>query len=236
MTKLLNIESGFAQVKNEVLNDPTLSWKAKGLFAFLASKPHKWDFSSKRMKNDSTDGYRAVLAGLRELEFSGYLARKKEGNGRMIYSLDHTKKHEALGAVSAPSRNRTVPKPHSAETAPISNTESDSNTKKKEIKSSDGVAITGKEVNDFLDKFGAVNPNHEQLFKRKPQREAMERMLAKHGAKAMEATMTVMVECAGDEYCPTITTPIQLESKMAALIIHWRKKNGNGGKSRMMEV
>lgn len=86
-------DTGFVQVKNEVLNDKTLSLKAKGLFAYLYGKPDTWDFSYKRIKLDHTDGGDSVMEGLKELEISGYLLRKKRKDGRVGYFLRWNKRH-----------------------------------------------------------------------------------------------------------------------------------------------
>ncbi len=37
--KLKKQDVGFAQVKNDVLGDPSLSWKAKGIYAYLYGNP-----------------------------------------------------------------------------------------------------------------------------------------------------------------------------------------------------
>jgi hypothetical protein len=79
----------FAQIANEFLNDKTLSLKAKGLFAYLYSKPEDWDFSMFRIKNDCTDGKASVRIGLKELENAGYLLRTKQSDGRMHYHLTY---------------------------------------------------------------------------------------------------------------------------------------------------
>ena len=87
--KLSKKDVGFAQIKNEVLSDKNLSWKAKGIFAYLYSKPDDWDFSMHRIKDDSTDGKESVRMGLKELEDAGYLIRTRQINGRMNYHLTY---------------------------------------------------------------------------------------------------------------------------------------------------
>ncbi|MDA3837255.1 MAG: hypothetical protein PF542_06565 [Nanoarchaeota archaeon] len=88
--KLRKEEVGFTQVKNNILNDKNLSFKAKGLFAYLYSKPNDWDFSSKRIKNDSIDGLDSTLSGLKELEEAGYLVRMRTKTGKVEYCLYHS--------------------------------------------------------------------------------------------------------------------------------------------------
>lgn len=82
----------FTQVANCVLFDPNLSGKAKGLYAYLYSKPDDWDFALDRITKDFKDGRRAIYTGILELEEAGYLKREKiMGNspdrGRTKYHL-----------------------------------------------------------------------------------------------------------------------------------------------------
>jgi len=104
---------GFTQVSNEIFNDEKLSFKAKGLYGFLMSKPDGWNFEANRIAGQSKDGRRAVLNGLTELEENGYLVRRKQSDGRLDYEL--------FNAKSAECQNRRVPKAHGGETDTISN-------------------------------------------------------------------------------------------------------------------
>jgi hypothetical protein len=134
--KIKKVETNFTQVSNNPLNDKRLSWKAKGVFAYLYSKPDSWDFSSARMKNDSKDGRDALLSGLKELEEVGYLIRKKLPSGRVEYILDYNPVPENPIQASEPvPENPTVGKSHSGKSRPVSNTELNSNTE--EIKNTE---------------------------------------------------------------------------------------------------
>ena len=77
----------FTQVANQVLNDKNLSAKAKGLYAYLYSKPEGWDFALDRICLDFKDGRKSVYSGIQELEGNGYLIREKQKTGRTIYLL-----------------------------------------------------------------------------------------------------------------------------------------------------
>lgn len=55
MAKLNRPKNDFTIVSNFLLNDKTLSFKAKGLFAYLFSKPDDWDFSVERIDLEGTD-------------------------------------------------------------------------------------------------------------------------------------------------------------------------------------
>lgn len=100
--KISNIDVPYAQVPNRVLFDARLSWKAKGIWAYIQAKPNDWDFSSERMAGDSIDGVKATRSGIDELIQSGYLVAKRLKSGRMSYFLTEKAK---------------VEKSHSAETA-----------------------------------------------------------------------------------------------------------------------
>ena len=123
----------FTMVANEVLKDPRLSLKAKGMYAYLFSKPDDWDFSNLRIAREMSDGRHAVLAALNELEGLALLERVKQPNGRMDYHLKHATQSQKTGPRlfdEPKSGNRTVRKSHSAKTRPISNTVLLSNTEK----------------------------------------------------------------------------------------------------------
>lgn len=83
MVKVTNLgKHGFTIVNNIALADSTLSWKAKGILAYMRSRPDDWQFYSSEVAKHSTDGMKSLLAGLRELEDRGYLKRfqeKKQG-------------------------------------------------------------------------------------------------------------------------------------------------------------
>ncbi len=77
MSKLKKIMVGYARVPNTLLNDEAISLKAKGLFAYIESKPDDWDFSVERIARALKEGTSAVGDGIKELEKSGYLIRQR---------------------------------------------------------------------------------------------------------------------------------------------------------------
>lgn len=128
MAKLSRQNVPFTQVANEVLNDKNLSWKAKGLYAYLFSKPDDWDFSAHRIKMDSANGRDSVLSALKELEQKGYLERNKLGNGRVEYhlkfnlSVNPSTENPTLDIEPDPEKP-TVGKAHGGKSRTISNKE-----------------------------------------------------------------------------------------------------------------
>jgi GTP cyclohydrolase II len=79
----ITIKERFGQAPVELLNRTDLSFKAKGLFSFIQSKPDGWSFSVDRITRQSNEGKDAIRSGLKELEDAGYLtriaAKKKDG-------------------------------------------------------------------------------------------------------------------------------------------------------------
>lgn len=108
----------FTQVANDVLNNPSLSYKAKGVFAYLFSKPEGWSFSRDRIAQDSTDGTNSVRSALIELEQAGYLKRVKHSSGRMDYQMLFSK---------PPAEKANQAKSQPGETIRISNIDSGNN-------------------------------------------------------------------------------------------------------------
>jgi hypothetical protein len=64
-------------VDNAVLRDPSLTWRAKGLLAYLLGLPDGWRVNSADLANRAIDGVYAVRSIFDELEQAGYLHREK---------------------------------------------------------------------------------------------------------------------------------------------------------------
>jgi hypothetical protein len=75
MIERLLIKNKYGVVPNTVLADNSLSLRAKGLYAYLNSKPHNWQFRLDRV--ESTDGIQAVRSAMNELIERGYVERRK---------------------------------------------------------------------------------------------------------------------------------------------------------------
>lgn len=75
----------FTMISNRMLNDPSLSFKAKGLLCFLLSKPQEWETRSDALSNVGPDGQTSCRSALKELQTRGYasLERSRGAGGRM---------------------------------------------------------------------------------------------------------------------------------------------------------
>ena len=67
----------WVQIDHRTVEDKRLSWKARGMLAYLLSKPDSWVVYTAELTKASPGGRDAVLAGLRELEAAGYIVRKR---------------------------------------------------------------------------------------------------------------------------------------------------------------
>ena len=67
----------FAIIPNETLADDRLSWKAKGLLAYLLSLPYDWEVYTSEVAKHATDGVDSLTSGLKELMDLNYIKRTK---------------------------------------------------------------------------------------------------------------------------------------------------------------
>ena len=68
----------FAIIRNEVLQDERLSFRARGVLASILSRPDNWRCSAWDLATEGIEGRRAILTALTELETHGYLVRSKK--------------------------------------------------------------------------------------------------------------------------------------------------------------
>jgi hypothetical protein len=62
----------FARVTKALLNDPNLSWQAKGIMAYLIGKPKNWKLRVKDLANRAKNGETSIRSALKELRTQGY--------------------------------------------------------------------------------------------------------------------------------------------------------------------
>jgi hypothetical protein len=86
------LKGSYTKIPNELLNDPTLSWKAKGLFCYMASKPDAFNFTSRSLAKQFKDGKAAILSAMDELKDKGWINYIRHPNGTGKYSLNTTLK------------------------------------------------------------------------------------------------------------------------------------------------
>lgn len=71
-------DNPFVMMDRRPLEKPYLSWKAKGLLAYLLSRPDNWVINFGDLVKRSTDGEDATRAAAKELEKAGHVVVTKE--------------------------------------------------------------------------------------------------------------------------------------------------------------
>lgn len=86
----LYIKRGHGIVPNQLLNDENVSLKAKGMYAYIQSKPDGWQFSADRIALAHKESMYTIKTTLRELEKLKYLIRKKYQNEHGRWDWEYT--------------------------------------------------------------------------------------------------------------------------------------------------
>lgn len=78
--------NNFVMLDKGFLNDERLSFKAKGILAYLLSKPDNWKVIVGDLIKRSSDGKKSIYSGLRELKACGYYIKRpvRDAAGRRI--------------------------------------------------------------------------------------------------------------------------------------------------------
>jgi hypothetical protein len=76
----------YIRINKGCLQDSRLSWKAKGLLAYMLSLPDDWVFHRDELLKHSPDGRKSLLSTIKELKEAGYLkvVPEKNDNGRVV--------------------------------------------------------------------------------------------------------------------------------------------------------
>jgi hypothetical protein len=79
-----NKDNPYLMLNTTSLKDSSISWKAKGLHAYLLSLPDDWKIYINELKDHATDGRESTTSAIKELINSRYIVRNqlKNENGR----------------------------------------------------------------------------------------------------------------------------------------------------------
>ncbi len=92
MSNIIRVEknNNYVVMNRTALNDERLSWKAKGIIAYMLSMPDDWVFYIDELVKHSKDGRDAFRSGLKELKDCGYVERKpiKDSKTRKIIAWE----------------------------------------------------------------------------------------------------------------------------------------------------
>ena len=252
----LRIQKNYGITPNEILNNPNISIKAKGMFGYLQSKPDGWAFSEARILSQMKEGRVAIHSTIKELEEAGYLQRvpvknKKgqwDGYDYILYENPFDgkpakRKTRQSGDLSTLSKKDISNKDNSKKDIDINK---ENKKEKKELVPLEGetqekekensAKEREKEIAELISYFEPINPTTYRLYGNSTQRKAMGRMLDKFGFQKMKQIIKFLPKIVGEPYAPTITTPYQLEYKMAQLISFTQKLRKEKSKTRVINL
>jgi hypothetical protein len=148
----------------------------------------------------------------------GMLGTRKTTRGMFISLLNYDK-YQTLENYKSHTETYTEGKRRGNESHTINkNVKNDKNVKNTELPALAG----GDEVNQVFKRFyDTLNPQIQ--FGNLTQRKAAESLIKRYGIQKVIAAIDYAVSVSGDVYAPTITTPVQLRDKLAALIAHQSK-------------
>ena len=87
MNELRKSTVPFTQIENRILRCPYLTFKAKGLYAYMMSFPDGWRFAMDRIAKETKESRDAIRTAFIELEQFHLVSRRKKSNGSMIYQF-----------------------------------------------------------------------------------------------------------------------------------------------------
>lgn len=122
----------FTIIPNDWARDEALSWKARGLLAWLMSHADGWNTSAEQIIAAAPDGRDAVATGLRELEAAGYLVRTQDrGTGGTFGAADYCLADPGAPLTGYPSTDEpSTGEPSAVNPPPKKNISKNTNTKK----------------------------------------------------------------------------------------------------------
>ena len=84
--KIEKRENPFVMIDKETISDINLTWKAKGILAYLLSLPPDWKIYLSELEKHARDGRDSLRSGLKELEDLGYIHSEqiRDESGKII--------------------------------------------------------------------------------------------------------------------------------------------------------
>jgi hypothetical protein len=70
-------DTPFVIIDKTALQDYTISWKAKGILAYLLSLPDDWKIYQSELQNHASDGKDSTNSAIKELMEAGYMTRQR---------------------------------------------------------------------------------------------------------------------------------------------------------------
>lgn len=217
----------FTIVKNSILERSDISLKAKGLWAFLMTKPDNWSTSIRGLANELNDGETVIRSALKELGSVGlYIkSRSKNKSGRFVWEdCVYSEPQPLVG-------NPRLGKPRvenlhmvkrggtNTEEASTDKTNTDINIYpirsyvKVENQASAGDMFSYWKMTTGISLTGNVQAN----------KNACERLLDKYSKNDLEKLIRLVAASYDDKFAPRVGDFVELENKTNSLLV-WAKQ------------
>ena len=113
MNKVKNkVRKDFTVIPNALINDNTLTDRARFLFCYMASKPDNWDFYQVPLAKQLGYSIDTLRKYLKELMESGWVSREERREEGKFDSFDYTLHPSPCGKNTDTVKNRVGEKPH----------------------------------------------------------------------------------------------------------------------------
>jgi hypothetical protein len=212
----------FTMIANAVLVRTDISLKAKGIYAYLFSKPDGWVFSADRVAKECKEERKSILSAMRELEGVDLLTRKRNGDGTveyiLAYSIAGSNKKAKVPKGDSGSK-ATVPKRHSTKRGLVSNKEY---INKKDIP--EGKPTEGEKEKkftqlgaDLIREMEAVDPKNKKYYNNTSQRDAADFLIDTYGFENVKKVISLLSFYNKRKYAKKTYTPVQLRDNWCAI-------------------
>lgn len=220
----IRIEKRYATIPNNILNCKDISFRAKGIWAYIYSKPDGWNFSAKKIALQSKEGVDAVRNAIKELENQHLLKRTKFQNELGHWDIEYLLLEYSVGKPCAGKPNDG--KPYNGKTTNISKKEYSKKdiVKKKEIISENKFS---QDIKTILELFSTINPSIQ--YGNKTQRKVCEDMIKKYRADNVINMVKQVISVQGEKYAPVATTPYAMYKKLGEFKIYFEKQRKANG-------
>jgi hypothetical protein len=92
------------------------------------------------------------------------------------------------------------------------------------------------EINPLIELFKPVNPSYKRLYANTTQRVALARLVKEHGAEKVKEFINILPKTNTMPFSPTITTPLQLESKLGQLWAFCQKESLKINQNKIIKI
>lgn len=79
--KVHKAKTNYSVIRNDLLQEPDISWQAKGIWAYCMTLPENWKINLTDLTNRSTNKRHSTRTALKELEAAGYVKRTRKQRG-----------------------------------------------------------------------------------------------------------------------------------------------------------